>query len=477
MQSSGYAARRLTAVRGVTAGVVWRRILVGGILALALAVRFREPLSSPVIGAEDPYLHMARTWDLLDGHVSRSYPPGFSILLAPLALMGPSVFAFVARFGPPLLGVAEVLGVYFLCRENLRTPAALVAATCVALMPENILRTNLLFPTALDLAVLPFFLLHLLRATRGARAALVWCAGIAVVLGVAHPWVLVYMMPPTIAAAFLMMRRKVDRIVAIVALALLALAAVVFAFLPGTWNPAPAFLQNAGPRALELLRDPRSILPLPRYVDSFPGMVSWSVIALACVGAVTALVRRTAIGITVLVFALAIVPFVFVDWFDVWFIPHRSVAYLSLGMAILAALPVELMGALPEWSMGDVAAASVITVYLLLVMTGPAFDVTPWYRLYDEDDQEAWKEIADRDPDLVITGSWQAAVGYRALTGNDAVFNPTFFKSAGAREHDLESHPDAIVLIDDFARDDGIRPPSGFKEIGRWGDSRAYVPA
>ena len=477
VQSTGYAARRMMMARSVSAGVVWRRVILAGILGLALAVRFREPLSSPVIGAEDPYLHMARTWELLDGHVSANYPPGFAILLAPFALLGPDAFYFIARFLPPLLGVVEVLGVYLLCRENLRTPAAFVAAICVALMPENVLRTNLLFPTALDLAVLPFFLLHLLRASRGERISLAWCAGIAVVLGVAHPWVLVYMMPPTIAVAFLMMRRKVDRVVAIVALSLLGLAALLFAFLPGTWNPAPAFLQNAGPRALELLRDPRTILPLPLYVDSFPGMLSWSVIALACIGALTALVRRTAIGITVLVFSLAIVPFVFVDWFDVWFIPHRSVAYLSLGMAILAALPIELMGALPEWSLADVAASGVVCVYLLLAMTAPAFDVTPWYRLYTEDEYEAWEAIDARDPSLVITGSWESAVGYRAMTGDPAVYNPTFFKSSGAREHDLERHPDAIILLDEYAREDGIRPPSGFREIGRWGETRAYASA
>ncbi|HVM45908.1 MAG TPA: hypothetical protein VM582_08245, partial [Candidatus Thermoplasmatota archaeon] len=94
----------------------------------------------------------------------------------------------------------------------------------------------------------------------------------------------VYIAPPTVAVALLMLRRSRDRAVALAALGVLALAALVFAFLPGTWNPAPAFLRAAGPRALELLRDPRTILPLPLYVDTFPGMVTWSVIALASVG-------------------------------------------------------------------------------------------------------------------------------------------------------------------------------------------------
>ncbi|HVM45909.1 MAG TPA: hypothetical protein VM582_08250 [Candidatus Thermoplasmatota archaeon] len=200
METPRYAARRVQVER-VSAGVAWRRVLLGGLLVLALAVRLREPLSSPIIGAEDPYLHMARAWELLEGHFPAGYPPGFTFLLAPFALLGPEAFYAAARFLPPFLGVVEVLGVYLLCRENLRTPAAFVAATAVALMPENILRTNLLFPTALDLAVLPFYLLHLLRASRGHRPALAWCAGIALVLGVVHPWVLVYIAPPTLASA------------------------------------------------------------------------------------------------------------------------------------------------------------------------------------------------------------------------------------------------------------------------------------
>lgn len=477
METVRHAGRRAVVGRAATATIAWRRALLAGLLALALVVRFREPLASPIIGAEDPYLHMARTWELIEGHVSRNYPPGFSVLLLPFAILGPEAFYAAARFLPPFLGVVEVLGVYLLCRENLRTPAALVAATAVALMPENVLRTNLLFPTALDLALLPFFLMHLMRAARGNRQSLAWGGGIALGLGIVHPWVLVYMVPPTIAVAFLQLRQKRDRAIAFGVIAAIGVAFLLFAFLPGTWNPAPAFFRHAGPRAWELLRDPRTILPLPLYVDSFPGMVSWSVIALALVGAAAAVVRRTTLGIAGLVYSLAIVPFVFVDWFDVWFIPHRSVAYLSIGLAILAALPVELMGALPEWNFADVAASAIIVTYLALVMTPPAMAVTPWYRLYDENDYDAWRAVAEEEPSVVITGSWEAAVGYRAITGDPAVFNPTFLRDAGAREHDLRQHPDALVIIDEHARDAGLRAPSGWREVGRWGDTRAYAPA
>lgn len=465
------------AAHRLSAGVAWRRALLAGLLGLALFVRLREPLASPVIGAEDPYVHMARAWDILQGRgFPESYPPGFALLLVPFAVLGPDAFYVAARFLPPFLGVVQVLGVYLLARENLRTPAALVAATLVALMPENVFRTNLLFPTALDLALLPFFLMHLLRAARGSKRAIAWAAGIALFLAPVHPWVLVFMLPPTMVVALLALRGARDRKLAFMALAALALVAAVFAFLPGAWNPAPAFLQHAGPRAVELATDPASLFPLPLHVD-LPAMLSWTVLALAGVGALVALARRTTLGLVALVYVAAILPFVFVDWFDVWFIPHRSVAYLSLGLALLAALPVELMGALPEWSMGDVAAAAVIVAFALLTLGPVAASVQPWYRLYDEQDYDAWRDIAEDQPSLVVAGSWQAAAGYRAITGEPSVFNPTFFTSGDAREDNLERHPDLVVLVDEHARDAGVKAPGGWREVGRWGDSVAYRPA
>lgn len=455
-------------------------MVLAGVLLLALFVRMREPFVSPVIGAEDPYTHMGHAWDLLHGRgLPADYPPGFAVLLAPFALLGPTLFYAAARFLPPFLGVVEVLGVYLLAKENLRTPAAFVAAIAVALMPENVLRTNLLFPTALDLALLPFYLMLLLRGAQRDRRSLLWAALLAVGLALAHPWVLVYMLPPTIVVALRAFdgpNARRDRLLTLGIIGALAVAGAVFAFLPGTWNPTPSFLKHAGPRALELLRDPRSLFPLPLYVDTFPGMVTWSVLAFAAIGAVTALVRRTTLGLAVLVYSLAIVPFVFVDWFDVWFIPHRSVAYLSLGLALLAALPIELMGAIPEWNLGDVAAAAVVGIYMVAVLTPGALAVTPWYRLYGEDDYDAWHAVAARDPSLVVTGSWEEATGYRAITGKDAIFNPEFLKDPGARAFDLKAHPDSIVLLDWRAREAGFKAPSGWHSVGQWGNLTAYAP-
>ncbi|MGH2669188.1 MAG: hypothetical protein ACRDH5_08760, partial [bacterium] len=66
-----------------------RHAPLAALLLLALAVRLKDPLSTPVIAAEDPYVHMTRTWDLLQGHgFPDRYPPGFAVLLAPVALLG-----------------------------------------------------------------------------------------------------------------------------------------------------------------------------------------------------------------------------------------------------------------------------------------------------------------------------------------------------------------------------------------------------
>lgn len=438
----------------------------------------REPFSSPILGAEDPYLHMVKAWDLVQGRgLPAGYPPGFVLLLAPFTLLGDAGFYAVARFLPPLFGVVQVLGVYLLCRENLRTPAALVAALIVALMPENIFRTSLLFPTALDLAVLPFAFLFLVRASHGDRRALAWFAIILVALVFIHPWVVALLLAPALVAAVLAMRAKRDRALLLASLGVLGALALVLAFLPGAWNPTPSFLQNAGPRLWELVRDPASLFPLPLHVN-LPAMLAVPVLWLAAVGAAAAIVRRNRLGVLALAWSAFILPFVFVDWFDIWFIPHRSVAYLSFSFAILAALPIELMSGIPDWEHADKAVAPVVAAMLLFGLTPIAFAVEPWYRLYDEDDYRAWEALESRGVPLVVTGSWQAAVGYRAITGEDSVYNPAFFESREVREDHLRTKPGLVVLVEPHARENGVDTGflGGWREVGRWGDAIAYQP-
>ena len=465
----------------------WPTLAAAAIVLLAWLLRMREPLSSPIIGAEDPYLRMSNAWDVVQGRglFTSHYPPGFSLLLAPFAFLGPSVFYFAARFGPTLLGAAEVAGVYVLCRGRLGTTAALVAATVVAVMPENIFRTNLLFPTALDLALLPWFFHLVLRVYEdGDRRALTTAAVMALVMLVTHPWVVALLVPTIGMFALAMAARSRRRIIPLAAAAGggAILLVVALSFLPGTWNPAPAFFKNAGPRLIELIVNPASIAPLPIHVN-LPLMLTVPVIVLALAGSIVALVRRSRLDVLALAWTGLLLPFVLVDWFDVWFIPHRTVAYMSIGVGVLAALPFDAAAhALRARAPAPArVAATVAAVGVVLMLTLPsALALGPWYRLYEEADYEAWHAIADDDAPYVITASWQAAEGYRAITGGFAVYNPSFFESGEVRDALLREHPQLVVIIDDYARDNGH--PRGFldgwEKLGEWdgGRVKAYTP-
>jgi hypothetical protein len=419
---------------------------------------------------------MAQAWDLVQhGHVPAGYPPGFPILLAPFALLGSHAFVLFARWAPPLFGAVEVLGVYLLCRHALGHWPAVAGALVAALMPENVFRTSLLFPTAMDLALLPFVLLAVLQASEGSRRALVTAGILGAVLLVTHPWVVALLVPTVgLFSLTLVARRQMRRAVPVAAATAtggVALAAAL-AFLPGTWNPMPAFFRHAGPKLLSLVASPASIFPLPRYVD-LPSMLTWSAIVLAGVGAVCALLTRRRFGFLALVWTVLLLPVVFVDWFGVWFIPHRTVAYLSLGVAMLAAVAVAtVISKLPSRIRLFAGAASCAVVVMLLAPS--ALAVAPWYRIYDHDDERAWRDLDAQGVDYVIAASWQSAAGYRATTGHEAKFSLSFFHDGAERSRELAKHPNLVVLVDAHAKENELSVPSGFHKIGEWGDVSAY---
>lgn len=449
--------------------------------ALALYLRLRDPLSSAIIGAEDPYLHMERTWDLLQGHSVSDYPIGFMVFLLPFALMGPDAFYLATRFLPPLLGVGSVLAMFFLCRRYMQPMGALSAALVLAVMPEHILRTELMFPTALDLLLLPILFLSLIRGLEGRRNSLIIAGAIGLVLLFTHPWVVALAVPPLAAfwIILLVRDRVARRWAAPAAGASFALFAGVVWFLP--LNGFPHMLASrAVPRLEHLASTPSSLFPLPPFVN-LDWQFTLPVLLLAGVGAILAFFRRNRLTLLALLWTLFLLPLALVDWFGITFLPHRIVAYLGLGIAILAALPiVELVSlfaaARPKSSVP--AAFGILGVFLLLTVPS-AMAMPPWYRLYDEEDYEAWHALDDRGTDYLMAGSWQSRAGYRALTGGDAIYYPAFFQDERVRSLTVESHPELVVLIDQYTKQEGL--PTAFLQnwtlVGQWGDSRAYTPA
>ncbi|MEA3204199.1 MAG: hypothetical protein QOI63_1879 [Thermoplasmata archaeon] len=168
---------------------------IGAAVAVGFVLRLADPLSSPVIPAEDPYTHMAlvkehlRTGTLASLYAgSALYPPGLHAFLATVwAYSGVDLYQ-VILMGPVFLGAIGVLGMALLLARNQGPLAAFVGALALAVAPEAIFRTNMMSPTALDLALLPFYLLALLELLKGKLGWLGVAAPMSLFFVFSHPW-------------------------------------------------------------------------------------------------------------------------------------------------------------------------------------------------------------------------------------------------------------------------------------------------
>lgn len=457
-----------------------RRIhaLLGLVALVALVLRLRDPWTNPVIGAEDPYLHMERTWNLLQGKPVHDYPVGFMAFLAPFAALGPDAFYLAARFLPALLGVASVLGVFFLARTGLDPLPSLAAATLVAVMPEHVFRTNLLFPTAVDLAVLPLFFLALVRLHHERPWTIAACVGLSAFLTLIHPWVVALLFPTVLAYGILMLARRREGQLVAVAGGTVGLAFLGFLLWSAPlWHPTVLVRDHALPRLLELLDDPRSLFPLPPYVR-LSWMLTLPALLLAVAGAVIAVAQRSRVGVLALLWSGSLVPLALVDWFDIWYIPHRVVAFLGLGVAVLAGFPLQALLRSIEPSNAHIRTPVGLAALAALLLLGLPYGLhtQAWYRNYDASDYEAWSALEEEHASLLIAGSWQARAGYRALTGLPAEYSPVFFEDPRDRDARLQEAPDLIVLVDAVTRENG-HDTSFLKDwrlVGRWDDVEAY---
>lgn len=474
--------------------------LLAAVAVLALVLRLRDPLSTDIIGAEDPYRHMERTWDLIQGKGIGEYPPGLAILMAPFALMGPDVFYGAARFMPVVFGLCMVVATYALARAYLHPAGALAAALGVAIIPELVRRTDLLFPTAIDLMLVPVLFLLVLKASEGSRRALVWAGGVSAGLLITHPWVFVLVLPP-IALFWLgdqaraQWKRENHGQVARVAMAagIVPVAGIVLWMLD--FGEIGARMGTAGARMAAIAAEPSSITPLPLFVD-FGSMIGMPLLGLAALGAVAVLVRPTRLGVLTLLYTVLLLPLILVDWFGLWYVPHRTVAYFAIGVAMLIGLGVSEVARRiagvqasnagiasnapapkPKGQVGITLGALALVAFL--AAPAAAAD-TSWYRIYEGDEFEAWDGIAAQDPGLVMAGSWQGRMGYRATTGEDAIYSPDFFDSEQSRDYYIQQYPGIVVLVDKYTMEDGrntafLEDTSQWTLIGQWGDNRAYT--
>ncbi|MBW3582097.1 MAG: hypothetical protein KY455_03265 [Euryarchaeota archaeon] len=170
-------------------------VAVVAAIGLGTMLRLADPLSSPVIPAEDPYTHMAYVREHVhDGNLDplneggNLYPPGLHAFLAATWIYTGADLADIVRFGPVVFGAVGVLGIALLLWRNVGPVAATVGALAYAMAPEVIFRTTMMAPTALDLALVPFLFIGLVETLRGRVAWSGVAAPIAAFLAIAHPW-------------------------------------------------------------------------------------------------------------------------------------------------------------------------------------------------------------------------------------------------------------------------------------------------
>lgn len=464
-----------------------RHLLLISILGMGLWLRLRQPLSTPILISEDPYMHMARTWNVLagNGFPSRLYPPGFYLLLLPLAAMGPEVFYHVARLGPPLVGSLIVVTTYALCRRRVGAAGALSASLLVAVSPEVIKRTSVLHPPFIELALLPLLLLFTLDAVEGDRRAL-WGAGVIVAfLLPVHPWSLVLYLP--VAGAWLAIVAVRDRrldprlLVGAAGAGVAVLLTVLFA--PGIFNPGRDLATTGSQTLASILQDPASLTRFPPDVD-LTTMLTVPMLVLGAAGGLVALAwrrLRDRFALLGLLWVAMTLPFVLVDWFNTPWVSERTVVYLVLGLAMLVAIAVEAV-----WvglrsvtgSRGQAAATAIVLAGLTALTLPGTLAEDPWGEMFEPHDYEAWRALSDQDPGLVQAGSWPTRVGYEAMTGGQAVLDEAFWKEPATRERFLAQHPGAYVIVDNHVRAWGM--PTGFLEgddwrkVDTWGSTTIY---
>lgn len=377
-------------------------IAVAITVALGIALRLVDPLSSPVIPAEDPFTHMALIRQHLDlgafeslDEESRLYPPGMHALLAAVwAYTGVELYE-VIRLGPVFLGAMGIIGMAALLWRHVGPVGGFVGGLGYAVAPEVIFRTTMMSPTALDLALTPFFLFALLEVAGGRMRWLPMAAVFPVYFIFAHPWLLGIL---SIAAFVLVVinliapgtGRDRPRAHALGLATVIALVGVPLGiamtgcggycgpglenflppFMQGVLFPAliiiasaaPALLLAAYPHSVDrfLPRGPRKALPwwtklgisgliaaavvamtlpalaqgLPEHVE-LPRMFGWPILIAAGLG--FALVpfisnRLTYLGVGL---ALATYPMVIYNVFDSPYWPHRTAVFLGIGLAVL----------------------------------------------------------------------------------------------------------------------------------------------
>ncbi|HUR61785.1 MAG TPA: hypothetical protein VM286_05410 [Candidatus Thermoplasmatota archaeon] len=185
----------LSTPRTRKAGLGLAVLAIAAAVGLGFVLRLADPLANPVIPAEDPFTHMAlvkehlRTGTLDPLYAQGGlYPPGLHAFMAVAWSYSGIDLEQIVLMGPVFLGAIGVLGMALLLTRNGGPLAGFVGALALAVAPEAIFRTNMMSPTALDLALVPFLLLALVELLKGKMGWLGVVAPMCLFFVFSHPW-------------------------------------------------------------------------------------------------------------------------------------------------------------------------------------------------------------------------------------------------------------------------------------------------
>lgn len=425
-------------------------LAAAGLALLALALRLLDPLSSPVLPAEDPLIHLFRAERLAaKGRWPLDYPPGLPGLMVAMQAWGLPLHG-VARWAPSFLGAASVLATFAVARRLGGPAAGLGAALLYAVVPEGIRRTTLWAPTALDLLLAPVLLWLLLDLRERRWAAAAPLAAVVLWLYVAHPWGLAYFaLALAPVGLWWLARARMPR---------WWLRPAIMAALAAAAIPLALFLRKDALRLWDRAGDwaaqPSLAYAPPRFVEPVD-MLGLPLMALVVLGLLRGPRAPRVLGAA---WAAALLPLALLDLTGRDYVPYRTVAFLLPGLALLGgaglawlwprALAAAERRAAPR---RRALAAPALAVAVALLAALPAAAMVPWYRIHTPEEQAAFRDVAAPGV-VVIAGSWPSAA-QGAAWGADARIHPEFFRDAKARrfvEHSAEGP--VLVVVDDEVR-------------------------
>ncbi len=207
----------------------------------------------------------------------------------------------------------------------------------------------------------------------------------------------------------------------------------------------------------------KGITAAPLFQVNYEGMFRLPLLVAAFVGIAFLIPRRSDVGLAAAGLAGATVPFTLVELTDSWFIPHRTVIYVTVAAALLAGFAAReihrIVAILADRLTRSrhprqvVLASAVALLVATPVAAMPNLDHTyEWYYLFDETEFAALEIAADgQGGGAIVTTGWQSSLVVKSMAGDPwRVFqSPAYFLDEDARaKTQRDWTPVSYVIVD-----------------------------